>query len=119
MRRTDANSGSSGIVRLVVAPLVIAYWSGRGRFSDILGSCGRSDLVLQRGDCLFEVEYLPDGDAQVQQSDAANSAAHPTRSDDGLQPLDARLLRSIQQEEVVAPIAEAPHSLRPPRRDRE
>ena len=52
-------------------------------------------LVLQRGDCLFEVENLPHGDAEIQEPDAAHGAAHPTRSDDGLQTLNTRFLRGV------------------------
>ena len=51
--------------------------------------------MLQRGDRLFEVEDLPDCDAEVQQADAAHGPAHPTRSDDGLQTVNPRFLRSI------------------------
>ena len=71
--------------------------------------------MLQRGDCLFEVEDFPDGDAEIQKSDAAHRAAHPTGSDDRLQSLNARRARSIQQKIVVPPVAHSPHSLRPPR----
>ena len=51
--------------------------------------------MLQRCDCLFEVEDLPDGDAEIQQSDATYRTTHPTGSDNSLQSLNARLLRSI------------------------
>ena len=51
--------------------------------------------MLQRGDCLFEVEDFPDGDAEIQQPDATHRTAYPTRSDHSRQSLNARLLRSI------------------------
>lgn len=75
--------------------------------------------MLQCGDCLFEMENFPDGDAEIQQTDAAHGATHPTGSDDLLQSLNARRARSIQQKIVVAPVAQAPHILRPPRHHRE
>ena len=51
--------------------------------------------MLQRGDCLSEVEDLPDGDAEIQQADAADRATHPAGGDDSLQSLNASLAGSI------------------------
>lgn len=51
--------------------------------------------MLQRCDCLSEVEDFPDGDAEVQQSDTTYRTTHPAGSDNSLQTLNARLLRSI------------------------
>ncbi len=75
--------------------------------------------MLQRGDCLIEMKNFPDSDAEIQQPDAAHRTAYPTGGDDSLQPLNPRLLRGIQEKEVVAPVAKTPHSLRPPRRNRQ
>ena len=74
---------------------------------------------MQRLDCLFEVKDFPESDTDVQKSDATDGAPDPTRRDKGLYSLNAGFLRSIQQEIVVAPVAEAPHPVRPPGRDRE
>lgn len=51
--------------------------------------------------------YLPDGNAQVQDSQARHSAAKPAGSDRVLQALKARLVRRIDQKIVAAPIAQA------------
>ena len=51
--------------------------------------------MSQRGYCLFEVEDLPDCYAEIQEADATHGTAHPTRSDDSLQSLNAGLARSI------------------------
>ncbi len=79
----------------------------------------RVRFVLQGNDGSLEVENLPERDAEVQKADAAHRAAHPTGSDHSLQTLNTRLARSIQQKIVVAPIADSPHSVRPPGRNRE
>src|SRR5215470_2194395 len=93
---------------------------GSGNFSDIFGrTLPDARLVLQGSDGAFEVENLPKRDAEIQQSNTTHRAAHPTGSDHCLQTLNARRARSIQQKVVVAPIADAPHSVRPPRRYRE
>ena len=73
-------------------------------------------LVLQSSDGAFEVEDLPERNAEIQESDATHRAAHPAGGDDRLQTLNTRLARSIQQKVVVAPIADSPHAMRPPRR---
>src|SRR5688500_20228439 len=68
------NSRSSGVVVLVITPLVIAYQAGRGRFSGIARDFRtRRGLALQCGDGLFEMEDFPGCDAEVEQSDAARS----------------------------------------------
>ena len=85
---------------------------GSGRSSGIVG--GSISLVLQSADGLFEVEDLPESDSEIQKPDATDSATDPTRRNNRLQPLNARLAGSIQQKIVVAPIADSPHTLRPP-----
>src|SRR5687767_1951854 len=96
LNREYLNSRSSGVVWLVITPLVIAYQAGRGRFSGIARDFRtRRSLGLQCGDGLFEVEDFPNCDAEIEQSDAANRAAYPTRGNDLLQPLNARRARSI------------------------
>lgn len=53
------------------------------------------------------MRYLPAGYHQIQNPYAAHSAAHPSRCDDRAQALQAGLLRSVEQEIVVAPIAQS------------
>src|ERR1051325_2034470 len=72
-------------------------------------------MMLQSSDGAFEVENLPERDSEIQKSDATHSASHPTRRNHRLQTLYARLARSIQQKIIIAPIADAPHPMRPPR----
>jgi hypothetical protein len=50
--------------------------------------------------------YLPEGYDQIQNAYAADSAAHPARRYHWTQALQAHLLRSVEQEKVVAPIAQ-------------
>src|SRR5215211_7736657 len=85
----------------------------------ISGTLPRARLVLQGSDGAFEVENLPERYPEIQKSDTANRAAHPTGSDHCLQTLNTCLAGSIQQKVVVAPIADSPHAVRPPRRHRE
>ena len=90
---------------------------GTGR--DIFGrALPGARLVLQSSDGAFEVEDLPERDAEIQKSDTTHRAAHPTGRDHCLQTLNACRARSIQQKVVVAPVAQTPHSLRPPRKNR-
>src|ERR1044072_8227440 len=90
---------------------------GSGNFSGILARSLSSGvrLILQSSDGAFEVEDLPERDAEIQKSDTTHRPTHPTGSDHRLQTLTACLARSIQQKVVVAPIADAPHAVRPPR----
>src|SRR6185369_12530457 len=91
---------------------------GTGR--DIFGrALPGARLVLQSSDGAFEVENLPERDAEIQKSDTADRAAHPTRSDHRLQTHNACLAGRIQQKVVVTPIADSPHAVRPPRRHRQ
>src|SRR5215213_2520830 len=93
---------------------------GSGSFSGIVRrTLPRARLVLQSSDGALEVENLPERDPEIQESDTAHRAAHPTGSDHCLQTLNTCLAGSIQQKVVVAPVADAPHAVRPPRRHRE
>src|SRR5689334_18806941 len=90
---------------------------GSGNFSGMVRrTLPRARLVLQSSNGAFEVEDLPECDAEIQQPDTTYRATHPTGSDYCLQTLNACRARSIQQKVVVAPIADSPHSVRPPRR---
>src|ERR1044072_7556771 len=91
-----------------------------GTGSDIFGrTLPNARLVLQSSDGAVEVEDLPERDAEIQKSDTADRTAHPTGSDHCLQTHNACLARRIQQKIVVAPIADSPHAVRPPRRHRQ
>src|SRR5215207_1703002 len=88
---------------------------GSGRSSGIVRRFTRGTrLVLQSSDRAFEVKDFPESNAEIQDPNTTNSAPDPSRSDDCLQSLNTRLASSIQQEIVVAPIANSPHPLRPP-----
>src|ERR1043165_4718962 len=90
---------------------------GSGNFSGIVGrTLPGARLVLQGRDSAFEVEDLPERDAEIQESDTTHRAAHPPGSDHCLQTLNTCFVGSIQQKVVVAPIADSPHSVWPPRR---
>ena len=52
------------------------------------------------------MRYLPEGYEKIEHAYAADSAAHPARSDKRLQALQAGLLRRVEQEIVVAPVAQ-------------
>src|SRR6185312_4052940 len=82
----------------------------------ISGTLPGARLVLQSSDGAFEVENLPEGDPEIQESDTTHRAAHPTGGDYCLQTLNTCLAGSIQQKVIVAPIADSPHAVRPPRR---
>src|SRR6185369_16399023 len=88
---------------------------GSGNFSGIVGrSLPGVRLVLQRSHGAFEVEDLPERDAEIQKPDTTHRTAHPAGSNDCLQTLNTSLVRSIQQKVIVAPIANSPHAVRPP-----
>lgn len=50
---------------------------------------------------------FPEGYAEVEQSQARHSAAHPAGRDCVLQALQACLLRRVEQKEIVTPIRQA------------
>src|ERR1044072_3528246 len=93
---------------------------GTGNFSAIiLRLRRRTRLVLQRNDGAFEIKNLPERNSEIQKPDPAHRAANPTGSNHCLQSLNPRLARSVKQKIIVAPVADSPHSVRPPRRHRE
>jgi len=49
---------------------------------------------------------LPEGQSEIDEAEAGDCAAHPTGSDRLLQTLQPRLLRGVDEEEVIAPIAQ-------------
>src|SRR6185369_6353299 len=75
---------------------------------------GRARLVLQSDNGAFEIENLPERNSEIQKPDTTYRATNPTGSNHSLQSLDARLARGVKQKIIVAPIADAPHSVRPP-----
>lgn len=50
---------------------------------------------------------LPEGYEEIQKPQTAHGPAHPARSYHRSQALQAYLLRGVEQEEIVAPIAKA------------
>src|SRR6266851_379877 len=93
-------------VAAVVSPLVIRYVIGGCRSSGIFLNGRRACFTLQSTDGAVEVQNLPEGDSQIQNTHTGDCAAHPTRRDDRLQTVDAGLVRRIEQKIVVAPIAQ-------------
>jgi len=55
----------------------------------------RFSLRLQSSDCVFEMKDFPESDPEIQNPDATHGAAHPAGRNNGLQSLNASLLRSI------------------------
>ena len=68
---------------------------------------------------VLKIENLPKCHAEIQQSEAGHGAAHPARSDYGLQAIESGLARGVEEKIVVAPIAEAEKVLRNPGQQRE
>src|SRR6266511_5889753 len=107
------------------------YRSGRCSVcgsSSLAGVCNWGDIFLsavldvgtlfERSHSLSKVEYFPEGNSNIQDADAGNCSTHPSRSDHRLQRMQAGLTRGIQQEIIVAPVAEAERALRNPRQQR-
>jgi hypothetical protein len=63
---------------------------------------------------------LPKSDANIQDANAANCAAHPTRGYNILESVHSRLARRVEQKVIVAPVAQySKRSLRYPGQKRE
>jgi len=71
--------------------------------------------LLERANSLPEMEDFPKGNPDVQQADAGDGAAHPTRSDHGLYYLQAGFSRRIHQKIIITPVAQTQRALRNPR----
>lgn len=56
---------------------------------------------------ILEVEDLPKRHADINQTETSNGAANPTGRDEALQAIEAGLTRGVEQEVIVAPIAQA------------
>ena len=69
-------------------------------------------------DSLLEVENFPKRDPDIQQTEAGDCAAHPSRRNHGLQQR-AGLARRVQQKIIVAPVAETQRALRRPGQQRQ
>ena len=85
----------------------------------VRGAFGTCDLALQSAHGLFEIEYFPKCDSQVQDSDSGYGAAHPARGNNGLQTIEAGLVRRVKQKIIIAPITQAKKTLRDPGHERE
>ncbi|PYS91972.1 MAG: hypothetical protein DMF64_10460 [Acidobacteria bacterium] len=55
---------------------------------------------------------LPEGHGEVQETDAGHRTAHPARRDGVLQAGQPRLVREIDEKEIVAPVRQ-PERMRP------
>ena len=66
------------------------------------------------------MEYFPEGDPDVQETNASNCPTHPSGRHYSLQCVHAGFARGVHQKIVIAPIAHNPESaLRNPRQERE
>lgn len=74
--------------------------------------------LFERVHSLLEMKYLPKGDPDIQETDAGNCSAYPTRSNDRLQHLHVRLARGVQEKIVAAPVAQAKRAMRYPGQER-
>ena len=54
------------------------------------------------------MEYLPESDPDVQESDASNCSPNPSGSNYSLQGMDAGLARGVDEKIVIAPVAQHP-----------
>ena len=71
-------------------------------------------------DSLLEMKYFPEGDADVQETNAGHCATHPSGGNHSLQGIHAGFARGVQQKIVIAPVAHNPESaLRNPGQERE
>ena len=64
-------------------------------------------VFLQSVERILEVEDFPKRHADIQQTEAGNGSANPARRDEALQAIKAGLTRGVEEEVVVAPIAQA------------
>ena len=65
------------------------------------------------------MEYLPEGDPDIQEADASDRATYPSGSNDSLQRMHACFARRVQEKIVVAPVTQTKRTLRNPRQQHE
>ena len=70
-------------------------------------------------DSLLEMKYFPEGDPDVQETNAGHSATHPSGSNYSLQRIPFGFARGVHQKIVVAPVAQPESALRNPRQEGE
>ena len=70
-------------------------------------------------DSLLEMKYFPEGDPDVQETNASHCSTYPSGGNDSLQCVNAGFARGVQQKIVVAPVAQPESALRNPRQERE
>ena len=69
---------------------------------------------------LLEMEYFPESNPDVQETNASHCPTNPSGGNNGLQGIHAGFARGVQQKIVIAPVAHNPESaLRNPRQERE
>ena len=68
-------------------------------------------------DSLSEMKYFPEGNPDIQETNAGNSATHPSGSNYSLQRIHAGFARGVNQKIVVAPVAQPESALRNPRQE--
>ena len=66
------------------------------------------------------MEYFPESNPDVQETNASHCPTYPTGRHNSLQRIHAGFARGVQQKIVIAPVAHNPEStLRNPRQERE
>jgi len=68
---------------------------------------GRIGCAAESAHAAAEVSDLPEGQTEVDEAESGHCAARPAGSDGLLQNVKPRLLRHVDEKEVVAPIAQA------------
>lgn len=67
---------------------------------------------------LLKMKYFPEGNPDVQKTNASHCATHPAGGHYSLQRMNAGFARCVQQKIIVAPIAQPECALRNPRQER-
>ena len=65
------------------------------------------------------MKYFPEGDPDVQETNACHCPTYPTGSNYSLQVIHAGFARSVKQKIIVAPVTQPEGTLRDPRQERE
>ena len=65
------------------------------------------------------MENLPEGDPDIQDTDASHCTANPAGSNYSLQRMHAGFARGVQEKIIIAPVAQAKRALRNPRQQHE
>jgi len=71
---------------------------------------------LECPDALLEMEYFPESNCDVENTDTADGSSHPSGSDYALQAIHSRLAGGVEEKVIISPVAQDSQStLRDPR----